>query len=285
MSAPPAPSRTAGIPGRVVALLAVLAVALAAAFVAAPRVLASIGPGGGFAGRRDLVHALRESFIGYWRSGDRDLSPGMDRVVEYWFRYHLAKAAIAALLLIVLVTLGARAWQAFLRAGSGGTAQRFALASAGVVVTMLALLSLLVVMANLQGAVAPLSSLLPMLTDGATGTRLTGTLHQVRQGLARSPGTDGPPALHVMISDFALYHVAMVVIAAIVAAVFIGISALLWKRFARREPSGRRARRLLGSFAVLSALLSLAMIVLAVANTTVAVHPAPALLTFFQGGW
>jgi uncharacterized YccA/Bax inhibitor family protein len=77
----------------------------------------------------------------------------------------------------------------------------------------------------------------------------------------------------------------MVVIAAIVAAAFAGISVLLWKRFARTEHSGRRTRRLLGSFGALSVLVSLAMIILAAANTSVAAHPAPALLAAFQGGW
>ncbi|MFC5744579.1 hypothetical protein [Actinomadura rugatobispora] len=255
-------------------MLAVLAVALAAAFVAAPRMLA-----GDFAGSRDLVEALRESFTGYWSSGDRDLSPDLERVVDYWFRYHLAKAAIAAVLLVVLVALGTLVWKAFLKADGRG--KRAALASAGVLVTMLAVSSLLATMANIQGAAAPYASLLPMLTAGAEPT---GTLDQVRQQLAGYPGAGGhtPPALEVMISDFARYHVAMAVIAAIVAAFLIAVSTMLWIRFARTEPS---AKRVLGSFGVLSALLSLAMIVIAVANTATAADPAPALLAFFEGSW
>ncbi len=285
MSAP-ALSRSAGIPGRALTKLAVVTVVLVAAFVAAPRVLAGVG-GGGFAGRRDLVGALRESFIQYWRYDDRDLSPDLKRVVDYWFRYHLAKATIAAFLLIVLVALGVLVWKTFLRAGDLGTGTRAALASAGVVTTMLALASLTAVMANLQGMVAPFASLLPMLTAGATGARLTGTLDQVRQQLAASTSAGGhaPPALATMISDFGRYHVAMAVIASIVAAILIGISVVLWKGFVRAKPSGRRTRRVLGSFGVLSVLLTLTMIVIAVANTTTATDPAPALQAFFEGGW
>jgi len=287
MPDPAVPSRSAGVPGRVLTVLTVLAAVLAAAFVTAPRVLASGGTGGGFAGRRDLVEALRESFTAYWDSGDRDLSPGLERVVDYWFRYHLAKAVIAVMLLIVLVTLGVLVWKAFLRADGPWTGKRAALLPAGALVTMLALFSLVTVMANIQGAVAPFASLLPMLTAGATGARLTGTLDQVRERLADSPGANvrTPPALEVMISDFSRYHVAMAVTAAVVAAVLIGISAVLWKRFAGTEPSGGRTRSVLGSFGALSALLSLAMIVIAVANTTTAADPAPALLAFFEGGW
>lgn len=286
MSTPATLPRSAGFPGRVLAILVVLAVALATAFVAAPRVLAGVGPGGGFAGRRDIVKALRESFIGYWSSGDRDLSPELQRVVDYWFRYHLAKAAIAAILLIVLVALGLRIWKAFVKA-DGRVGASAALASAGVVVTMFALFSLIVVVANLQGAVAPFASLLPMLTAGATGTRLTGTFDQVRRQLAASPGADGrtSPALEVMISDFARYHVALAVLATVVAAVMIVIGVVLWKRFARTERSEPRTRRVLGSFALLSALVSLAVIVIAVANATTAANPEPALLAFFEGGW
>ncbi|XVQ09846.1 hypothetical protein ACQP1W_46260 [Spirillospora sp. CA-255316] len=282
MSAHAALPRSAGIPGRALAVLTVLAVALSAAFVAAPRMLA-----GDFAGSRDLVEALRESFTGYWSSGDRELSPGLERVVDYWFRYHLAKAAIAAVLLIALVALGVLVWKAFLNADGPGRGKRAALASAGVLVTMLALFSLLAVMANIQGAAAPYASLLPMLTAGATGAQLTGTLDQVRQQLAGYPGAGGhtAPALEVMVSDFARYHVAMAVIAAVVAAVLIGISAVLWRKFAGTKPSRRRARRVLGAFGALSALVSLAMIVIAVANTATAADPAPALLAFFEGGW
>jgi hypothetical protein len=265
-------------------MLAVLAVALAAAFVVAPRILAGIG-GGGFAGRRSLVKALRESFIGYWNSGDRDLSPDLQRVVDYWLRYHLAKATIAAILLVVLFALGVLIWKAFLTVGGLGTGARAALVSAGVLVTMFALFSLALVMANIQGVIAPFASLLPMLTAGATGARITGTLDQVRQQLAA--GTDGrhSPALDVMISDFSRYHVAMAVIASVVAALLIGAGAMLWKRFAGTDPSSRRTRRVLASFGLLSTLLSVAVIVLAVANAGTAADSAPALRAFFAGGW
>ncbi|MEV5764027.1 hypothetical protein AB0L34_05550 [Micromonospora sp. NPDC052213] len=268
-------------------MLVALAVALAAAFVVAPRTLAASGSGGGFVGRRDLVEALGEEFVKYWQSGDRAFSPGMQRVVDYWFRYHLAKAVIAAILLIVLVALGLLLWKAFLRAGGIGAGRRAALTSGGVLVTMLALFSLAMVMANVQGAVAPYASLLPMLTAGETDGELADTLDQVRQRLADSlsAGDQTPPALEVMISDFSRYHVAMAVVAAIVAVVLVGTSVGLWKRVARTAPSDRRTRRVLGSFGALSALLSLVVIVVVVANTTTAADPAPALLAFFDGGW
>jgi hypothetical protein len=42
---------------------------------------------------------------------------------------------------------------------------------------------------------------------------------------------------------------------------------------------------MLGSFAVLSAVVSLGMIVVGLANTTTAADPTPALLAFFGGGF
>jgi hypothetical protein len=281
-----APSRSAGVSGRVNATLVALAAALVTAFVIAPPTLAA-GRSGGFVDERHLTDALREAFVGYWLSGERDFSPGLARVVEYWFRYHVAKAVIAAILLIVLVALGVLLWKAFLRAGGPGAGPRAALASAGMVVTMFVLFSLAMVMANIQGAVAPFASTLPMLAGGPTDGALADTLAQVRQRLAESvsSGDQAPPALEVMIGDFSRYHVAMAMIATIVAVALIGMSVALWTRFARSGSSNRRTRRVLGSFGVLSGLLSLLVIVVAVANTTTAGDPAPALLAFFDGGW
>ncbi|MEU5880079.1 hypothetical protein [Spirillospora sp. NPDC047279] len=187
----------------------------------------------------------------------------------------------------MFIALGVRLWRAFLRAGdsaAGTRIARIALASSGVLATMLAVFSLLTVMANVQGAAAPFASLLPMLTAGADDARLTATLDEARRQLAAS-GPDASPALDVMLGDFTRYHVAMAVIAAIVAVAFAVLCAVLWKGFAAARPPRGRLGRVLGSFGVLSAVLSLIMIVVAAANTATAADPAPALLAFFEGGW
>jgi hypothetical protein len=120
MSPPAAPSRSTDIPGRALARLGSVAVGLAILFVVAPSALASRS-GDGFADKSTLVESLREGFIGYWRTGDRDFGSDLQKVVDYWFRYHVVKAVIAALLLLVLTALGLLIWKAFLRAdGLGG---------------------------------------------------------------------------------------------------------------------------------------------------------------------
>lgn len=258
------------------ALLAVAAAGLIAAFVLAPPVLA----GGDYADEQHLVGALRGAFVTYWQSGQGDLTPDLAGITDYWFRYHVAKGAIAALLLVVLVVLLRR------------TSRKLVL----VPVTALAGLALVTVMANVQGMVAPFASLLPMVVDGAgggqvvdgasggqvvdgasggqvvdgaSGAAISGTLEQIRQGLTAG---DQTPALQAMVGDFGRYHEAMVAIAGLVAIGLLAAGVLLWRRSAR-------------AFGVVSALLSLAVATVAVANTTVAADPTPALLAFFDGGW
>jgi hypothetical protein len=166
-------SRSVNLSGRATTALSVVAAALVVAFVIAPAPLA----GARYAGERRVSAAFDQAFIEYWRSGDGKLSPGVQQLVDYWFRFHVVKAVIAALLLAVLVLLGVRLWAAFVRAGR----HRALLGWAGALVTMLGLLSLTVLMANVQGLVAPFSSLLPMLQDGSD----TGGLGDTADGSAR----------------------------------------------------------------------------------------------------
>ncbi|WP_159031231.1 hypothetical protein [Streptomyces acidiscabies] len=203
----------------------------------------------------------------------------MGGVVEYWFRFHVAKALIALALLGVLVALGVVVWRAFLR--SEGV-RRGGLAVAGVCVTGVGLLSLVVAAANVQGAVAPFTSALTMLPVGARGGELGGTLEQVRAQLAADPDGASPspsPALAEMISDNARYHVSMVVIAGVVAVGLAVVSVVLWRRFA--GAGDRRARRLLGAFGGIGTVLVMAVLVVGVANVTVAADSARGLTEFF----
>jgi hypothetical protein len=289
LSSPAAPVRVerfAGVPSRVLALLAILAAALVPAVFVMPHRLAADSSEGGFADQRNLIDTVSEEFVRYWSSGDRVLSPGMERAVDYWFRFHAAKAAIAAILLIVLVVLGVLLRKACLRGGDLGPARRAAVATTGVVVTTLALFSSVIVVANIQGAVAPFTSLLSMLPVGTRHGRLADTLDQVRQRLtdSLSTGASSPPALEAMISDNSRYHVALAVMAAVVAVALIALSSVLWKRFLRTGPSDKHTRRVLGAFGVLSASLSPAVAVLAVANLSTASDSARGLMVFFNGG-
>lgn len=276
------------------AALTALAAFLIAAFVVAPGPLAGSLPGG-------LGATVHQAFDDYWRSGQWDR---IQPVVDYWFRYHLAKGAIAALLLAVLIALAVRLWRRgpgrAMGGGSGGAASggsgrvasggsrrvagggsRRAVgaglgrALAGVGVGLLGVVALAAVMANVQGAIAPFASLLPMLQDG--------TLAQVAPEL--TAGAHPPAAVAVMVDDFARYHVAMAVIATVLAVTFAVGAVLAGRRFLRADPADRGSRLATGSIGAVAAVLSVVMIVLAVANTSVAADPEPAFLAFVNGGW
>jgi hypothetical protein len=275
------------VPGRALATLVALVAGLAAAFVVAPPRLAASGPAGDLADHGHLVAAFRTAVVGYWRSGDRNYPPALQRVVDYWFRFHLIKGGIAALLLMVLGVLTVLLWRAFLRADGLRMGSRAALVSAAIAAPMLALFALAVVMANIQGALAPFSSLMPMLTEGTPDASLAGTLAQARQQLAGSHRTSGytPPALDAMVSDFGWYHAVLAVMAIVVVVALLGLGVMCWRSFARVGSADRRARRVLGWLGVGSVLSSLIVAVVLVANTGVAMDPAPALLGLFNGGF
>ncbi|MFC9663562.1 hypothetical protein ACFVJ5_25250 [Nocardia sp. NPDC127606] len=262
--------------GRVLAALVALAGALIAAFVVAPRLLAN-GTGAGFRDESDLRRGFRSAFVEYWQTGTRSFPAELAAVVDYWFRYHLAKAVLAAMLLAVLVALAVRLWRAFLAAGAAGRGQRVTLAASGGVAAVLALCSLVLVLANVQGAVTPFASLLPLLTGDDAPTTV---LAQVDQRLA--DGTRIPP-LEVMVEAFARYHVAMAALAAVTAVSLVGACAVLWRAAVRS--ADRRSRRVLAVFGTFSAVLALIMVVVAVANTTNASDPVPGLAALFAGGW
>jgi heme/copper-type cytochrome/quinol oxidase subunit 2 len=188
---------------------------------------------------------------------------------------------------IVLVALTVVLWRARLRSNGLGTGGRAVIVSAGTAAPLLALSALAVVMANVQGAMAPFASLLPMLMDGTPDDGLTDTLAQARQQLADSHRTSGytPAALDAMVSDFAWYHAVLAVLAVVVAVGLAGLSWVLWRSVARTDSADRPTRRVLGWFGVLSALSSLIVLVVFVANAGTAMDPAPALLGLFNGGF
>ncbi|MCU7726988.1 hypothetical protein ODJ79_24945 [Actinoplanes sp. KI2] len=268
--------------GRAVLALVVAVVGLSAAFVIAPGWLASDGSTGRFAGEPQLAAALRRSFADYWGSGDRTLSPDLQRLADYWSRYHVAKGVIASLLLIAFVLLGVLLWRAFRQSGGRGRARRAGLAAASGLAAVLALFSSAVVMANAQGAVAPFASLMPLLVDHAAGTEFAGTLDQVRAADASGVAGSMPPALQTMTDDFARYHVAMVVIAGVAAVVLAALAVTCWRRFAHARSA---ERGVWAGFGVVAALSLFAVLAVAAANATTAADPAPAFAAFLNGGW
>ncbi|MFF0546659.1 hypothetical protein ACFYTF_27855 [Nocardia thailandica] len=278
-----AESRSARLPDRV---LAVAVPVLVVVFVVAPRVVAARLAGTGFAGDTEMRDALAVAFGAYWDAGGRALTPELAAVVDYWHWYHVVKAVVAAIQLVVLAVALARVWRAWARPAWARRAAAAPLAATGLGATALAVLALTALAANVQGALAPLASLLPLLTDRPSAASAA-VLDQVRSRLDRvaEDGTPAPPALDALITDFARYHTVMVAVAVVAAAALLAVTALLWRRCARTDRGDRRARRLLAGYAVLTAVLTVGALIVAGANATTAAEPVPALSAFFDGGW
>ncbi|MEC3919015.1 hypothetical protein [Nocardia sp. CDC160] len=118
---------------RAIGVLAVAGVVLGVADVVAPWVVA----GSEFSDESGVRNGFRGAFPGYWNAGERELTPSLARVVDYWFRFHVAKGAIAAVLLVVLMMLAVVLWRAFLGAEGLGSVRRTSIAAGGVLVTAL----------------------------------------------------------------------------------------------------------------------------------------------------
>ena len=142
--------------------LAILTVLLAAGFVLAPRALTGSGPTHG----HSLSAAASQAFTAYWQSGRHSYPSALADLVAYWRRYHLVKAGFAVSLTIALCWLAHILWRSLLRAGRLRPATTTAAVVSGSTVTALAFGSVLVIMATIQGALAPFSSLVSLLPVG-----------------------------------------------------------------------------------------------------------------------
>lgn len=242
-------------------VLAGVAALLVAAFVVAPVELAGGGHGGGFFGSAELSNSVAEDFVAFWRSGGQALPAGMYDLVQYWLRYHVAKAVLAALLSIVLAALATRLW----RRRSAGVAT--ATATAG------AFGAALLLMANVQGAVAPLSSVLTLLPSAADDPAVGLAKAQVAQQL-QARGTPRPALAH-LISDFGTYHAVLAVSAVVLACVTLVLSVVAGRSFMTT------ARRAMALTSAVFAIVGICVFVLAAANIGSAVNPADALLLFY----
>lgn len=250
-------------------VLAGVAVLLAAAFVVAPVGLAGGGHGGGFFGSAELSSSVADDFVALWSSGGQALPGGMNDLVQYWLRYHVAKAVLAGLLLIVLAALATRLW----RRRSAGVAA--ATATAG------GFGAALLLMANVQGAVAPLSSVLTLLPSATDDPAVGLAKAQVAQQLqARSTPR---PALAHMISDFGTYHAVLAVSAVVLACATVVVSVFVGRSFMTTARSDRAARRTKALTSAVFAIVGICVLVLAAANIGSATNPADALLLFYAG--
>jgi hypothetical protein len=259
-------------------LLATGAVGLLAAVFLTPFRLASAWADG-YPDVAALSHAMSAGFVSYWHTGAATLGPDLTVPVDYWARFHVLKACLAALLLIVLVPLGGRIWSSYTSTARAG--HRLLIAALGAVHACLTVLALLVLVANVQGAIAPLSSALGLMPLSDPDPALAATLSQIHHALVT--GHDSA-ALDTLVRDYGLYHAAMAAIGAAVTLLLLTSAVVLWRRRTRVARNERRSRRVLLTGAASLLLLTAFFAIITAANLATAAHPAPALLGFFEGG-
>lgn len=260
--------------------LAALALVLAAAFVLLPRPFAQAMTGRGYGDERDLRAKATTAFLDYWHTGKRALTAEFSQLVDYWRWYHLLKSAAAIGLMIVLVVLAVRLWKGYAR--SGTNAEAWPRTTGGVVVTVLAVVAVVAAMANVQGTLAPFSSLMSMLPINSAQGDLLVMIGQVKAELGHY-SSDSPGALTQMVNDLAGYHVVLAVIAGGLAAVLVAAVIASFRAYAGTPTIDRRPRRLFRWLGVAALFMSVLMLVLALGNTSTAIDSPTAVLNFYKG--
>lgn len=248
-------------------------IALAAAVMTVPPVLAEWS----FAGRisvSSLPETVSTGFDQWIAAGSAAPSAVLTDAATFWAIFHVTKAVLASALLWALIVVGYRIW---VRAARSETrAEHRAWTIVGVLGAWLPVLVLLVVLANIQGAVAPLSSVMSFLP-----IRATTAIGLVRTELAS--GTYGP-ATSTLLGDFRMYHAVLAGSLLIVATALLATITLMLIRRARLPGNDRFARRVLACGAVALTLLTAALGLLLLANLSTVADTATALAGFFNNG-
>ncbi|MGI9196926.1 MAG: hypothetical protein ACR2KE_05635 [Candidatus Nanopelagicales bacterium] len=251
------------IPGALLAIAVVVVLALATLLLPWP--VARAIDGTSWAGPSELTRAVGDGLVSDWSQGVREPGHGesaLATATHFWMVFHIVKALLAAGLVLASSWLLAIAWQA--RRVSRGRVARLALLLASGAASAVVLLATVIVIANIQGAFAPLASLLSFLTSG----EVTPALAQTAQSLGTDLAGSLPSATAATIAhDFSTYHA--------VVAILLGATTLV---------AGAMAVRLIRHHEWLAGgaltAVGLAFVVLTAANVGTALNPTPALSSF-----
>lgn len=257
--------------GRSGLLLAATALLLVGVFVLPVLIAEYVGRAGGstIAGLPDVA---AHGFDRWVSAGSAEPGAALSSTVEFWRLFHGVKAVLAIGLLALLVVLSSRVLAAHRTADSFGR-RRALVAGAGV--AALTGLAIVLVIANIQGMVAPLSSVLSFLPAGDPTSGMSAVHDDVVAGTTTAVGA-------ALIDDFRLYHLAIVVCAVpivvglIVAGLRIGAG---WQRL----PAARRRRTDLLLSELPVAVMAMLLIVVVAANISTVLDTAPALAAFLGG--
>lgn len=244
----------------------VITVVLAAATLSLPWHLATAVTGAPWSGPAEFTNSIRLGLIGDWSRGIMDPGTTASALADeaaFWRWFHAIKALLAAGALLSSATLTGYAWRAM--RSSTHSRKRFTWLIVSGAGSAIALVTSLVVIANVQGALAPLSSVLSFLPSTGSDPDLARAVTDLRAIVA---GTRAPSAM--VVGDFARYHA--------VVAVMLGLAAFLAVMLGARLL--RHREWFAGGGA---AVVAVAFTVLTFANAATAINPVPALDTFLRG--
>lgn len=240
--------------------------------VLAPFRLAALG-WGGYPDVGALADTVTAGFVRFAATGS--LSADLSETVNYWQRFHLIKALLAAALLVLLLAVGSRIWGAYARTPSLG--RRTLLGLGGLLQSGMAVLALVIAVANIQGALVPLSSVLGLMPLGGDDAALNAAVAQIASHPHQS-------AFEYLLADFARYHAMMVAIGAMVTIGLLMYALHLLRRRVRLPKAERRMRWVLLAGTALTLVLAAFFALITAANLSTWIEPLPALLGFLNGG-
>lgn len=219
-----------------------------------------------------LPARVRVGFDTWSNTGMAHPTPALSDAVHFWRDFHVVKALLSALLLAPLVVLQSRAKVARAQTLSGRG--RLAFAAVESAALLLIALSVVLVVANIQGAVAPLSSVLSFLPTGAPTSGMDEFRNQLTHG-------NPSPAAMTLTSDFRIYHAVVAACSALICGALLHRTAVTWQRSGSGKRSGAQMSPTRAQWALIPAMLIAGLIT--AANVSTVVEPTPALVSFLSG--
>lgn len=250
------------------ALLVIVIFVLLVGVALVPWRVAELLTGMQWQGPAQVADAVRSGLVTDWTrqvSVPGEGSSALADAAAFWRWFHIAKAALAAVLLAATGAAVVVTWDA--RRAQRHTWKRLGLAAATVAGSALFAVSLLVVIANIQGAVAPLSSVLSFLSTGHGDGEFVSVILALRENVA---GAELSNTAQVIVRDFSVYHAT---VAVLLGATTLAAACAVW--------ICARGRQWLAVGSLVAMVLVFGL--LTFANTGTALHPVPAFTSFLVG--
>ena len=168
-----------------------------------------------WAGPNDLAGSVGHALVADWASAvptpGGQASSALTDPTRFWRWFHIAKAVLASAALVSAMVLVTRAWRA--RGAASTIARRFAWTAVTAIGSVFAALSGILVVAKVQGALAPMSSVLSFLPLSGRSPALVDAVTALNTSIGSGHPTSTATAI---VRDFAMYHAVVAVLLALV---------------------------------------------------------------------